>query len=62
MRKAERVLELDPAWRHAQVVGKLSLGHSGLGRLVRVFGIPVHGLCDEIRSLLGSQVPYRQRM
>ena len=34
MWKAERVLELDPAWCHAEVGGKLSLGHPGLGGVV----------------------------
>jgi hypothetical protein len=42
MRKAERVLELDSAWRHAQVVGKLSLGHPKPGRRVLAFGIVLH--------------------
>jgi hypothetical protein len=55
MRKAERLLELDPAWRHVQVVGKLSLGHPRLGRPVLVLGIMLHGLRDEIRSPLRSQ-------
>ena len=55
MWKAERLLELDPAWRHAQVVGELALGHPGLGRPVLVLGMKVHGLRDEIRSPLGSQ-------
>lgn len=40
-RKAERLLKLNPAaWRHAQVVGKLSLGHAGLGELV--IGLAAH--------------------
>lgn len=57
VREAERLLELDPAWRHAEVVGKLPLGHLGLGRpaLVVVLGIVLHGLRDEIRSPLRSQ-------
>jgi hypothetical protein len=39
MWKAKPVLKLDPAWRHAQVIGELSLGRPGLGRPVFVFGI-----------------------
>jgi hypothetical protein len=57
MRKAERLLELDPAWRHAQMVGKLSLGHPRLGGRVYVLGIMLHGPRDEIRSPLRSQAP-----
>jgi len=51
-----RISEVE-AWlrERAQVVGKLSLGHQGLGRSVLVLGITLHGLRDEIRSPLGSQ-------
>jgi hypothetical protein len=48
MWKAKPVLKLDPAWRHAQVIGELSLGRLGLGRPVLVLGIMLHGLWDEI--------------
>ena len=54
--ESERLLDLDPARRHAQMVDKLSLGHPGLGWPVLVLGIAVHGLGDEIRSPPQSQV------
>jgi hypothetical protein len=38
------MLKLDPAWRHAQVIGKLSLGHPGLGELV--IGSAAHWMGD----------------